>query len=208
MKRYPVFREKITIRTWMSQYTTVKGYRENVIYDEDGEIIGSGRCLWLFYDIKRKRPVKIFDEIKTTWSVFPPESSYDIDEKILMPETFTHLKQLYVCNYDMDMNNHVNNLRYLQWLLETVPQDVAEDCYVNLFELRFLKEAYHGDKIESCTAVMPNCFIHSINNLTNGQPCTIGRSTWKKRASVSDDLREDANEAENQSWFSDKMLIK
>ena len=34
MVRYPKYREKIAIRTWMSKYTLVKGYRENVIFDD------------------------------------------------------------------------------------------------------------------------------------------------------------------------------
>jgi acyl-ACP thioesterase len=210
MNRYPVFRERITIRTWMSQYTTTRGYRENIIYDEEGKIIGSGRCLWLFYDIKRKRPVKIFDEIKTKWSAYKPESDYDIDGKINAPGTFARQKQLHVCNYDMDMNNHVNNLRYLQWLLETVPDDVTQDCYVSLVDIRFLKEAYNGHTIESCTvAAQKNYFAHAINNLTDGSACAIGTSIWKKRSSIASLTTKLNNSTENNSLlFRQESLIK
>lgn len=186
MNRYPVLREKITVRTWMSQYTATRGYRESIIYDEEGEIIGSGRCLWLFYDIKRKRPLKIFDDIKVKWPVYEPASSHDIDAKLNTAQTFTHEKHLQVCNYDMDMNDHVNNLRYLQWLLETVPDHVAEDCYVSLVDVRFLKEAYNGHQIKSSIAMThENCFSHSINNLTSDDTCAIGTSIWKRRESIS-----------------------
>ena len=34
MERYPIYKEKITIRTWLSNYSTVRGIRENIIYDE------------------------------------------------------------------------------------------------------------------------------------------------------------------------------
>ncbi|GMO46940.1 MAG: hypothetical protein Pg6C_08960 [Treponemataceae bacterium] len=54
MVRYPVYKENITIRTWASKYTLLKGYRENLILDGSGEIIGKARGIWVFYDIEKK----------------------------------------------------------------------------------------------------------------------------------------------------------
>ncbi len=33
MDRYPKYKEKITIRTWLSVYSTIKGIRENIIFN-------------------------------------------------------------------------------------------------------------------------------------------------------------------------------
>jgi medium-chain acyl-[acyl-carrier-protein] hydrolase len=76
--RYPRHKEKIIIRTWLSSYSAVKGIRENIICDESGNIIGRAKGLWLFYDIEKRRPVQIFDDIKTKWS-YNSESSIDCD---------------------------------------------------------------------------------------------------------------------------------
>ena len=64
MERYPIYKEKITIRTWLSSYSTIKGIRENIIYDEQNNIIGRAKGLWVFFDIERRRPIQIFNEIK------------------------------------------------------------------------------------------------------------------------------------------------
>ena len=64
MHRYPNYKEKITIRTWLSDYTLIKGYRENIIYDEKNNIIGSAKGLWVFFDIDKRKPIPIFKEIK------------------------------------------------------------------------------------------------------------------------------------------------
>src|SRR5690606_41794841 len=63
MERYPRYKERITIRTWLSDYSRIKGHRENLIFDEQGNIIGRARGLWIFFDINRRRPIQILDEI-------------------------------------------------------------------------------------------------------------------------------------------------
>ncbi len=183
IKRYPVYKEKITIRTWISELTTTRGYRENIIYDEQHRIIGSAKGLWVFYNIKKRRPVKIFNDIHEKWPKYARESDYNIDKKINLIETSKHQKKFQVYNYDMDANNHVNNLRYLQWTLETIPEEIEQNYFLQSIDGRFIKEAYYGDEIESCTEPgnEENCFNHTINDLTSGQICATGQTVWKKR---------------------------
>ncbi len=69
MKRYPNYKEKITIRTWLSSYSAIKGYRENIIFDENKNIIGTAKGLWVFFDIENRKPLPIFNDIKEQWSV-------------------------------------------------------------------------------------------------------------------------------------------
>lgn len=64
MVRYPRYRENITIRTWISKFTLVKEYRENIIFDDEGNEIGRAKGIWVFFDIEKKKPVPIFDAIK------------------------------------------------------------------------------------------------------------------------------------------------
>ncbi|MCF8255503.1 MAG: acyl-ACP thioesterase, partial [Bacteroidia bacterium] len=61
--RYPQHKEKITIKTWLSTYTEIKGIRENLVYDEKGQIIARGKGLWVFFDINKRRPTRIFKDI-------------------------------------------------------------------------------------------------------------------------------------------------
>ncbi|HEX6982626.1 MAG TPA: acyl-ACP thioesterase domain-containing protein [Balneolaceae bacterium] len=69
MERYPEYKEKITIGTWLSNIKTFRGIRENIIFDEQGEIIGKAKGLWLFFDIKKRRPARIFDDILKKWTI-------------------------------------------------------------------------------------------------------------------------------------------
>ena len=184
MERYPLYKEKITIRTWLSKYTSIKGNRENIIYDEQGCVIGRAKGLWLFFDIKRRRPVKIFDDIKEKWSCFPEESiTHDITENIEAIDFAKYKKNFLVCRYDMDTNKHVNNVRYLQWLLETIPDEIIDNFYMHSIDGRYVREAHYGHTIESLAEHENDAhqFIHTIKDLDTNQVCSTARTVWRKK---------------------------
>jgi medium-chain acyl-[acyl-carrier-protein] hydrolase len=184
MTRYPLYKEKITIRTWISKYSSIKGIRENIIFDEQGKIIGRAKGLWLFFDIKRRVPVKIFDDIREKWSCFPEESiSYDINKKIESLSSARYKKSFLVHRFDMDSNKHVNNLKYLQWLMETIPNEVMDNCYMQSIYGRFVGEAQYDHKVISLTENEnnPNNFIHTIRDLDSNQVYSTGKTVWSNR---------------------------
>jgi medium-chain acyl-[acyl-carrier-protein] hydrolase len=184
MVRYPLYKEKITIRTWISKYSCIKGVRENIIFDEQGSIIGRAKGLWLFFDIKKRIPVRIFDDIKEKWSCFPEESiNYDINKKIEALGSASYKKSFLVHRYDMDSNKHVNNLKYLQWLMETIPNEIMDNCYMQSIYGRFVGEAQFDHSIVSLTENEndPNNFIHTIRDLDTNQVYSTGRTVWRNR---------------------------
>lgn len=189
MERYPVFKEKIFIHTWISSFTSTRCYRESLIYDGDRNIIGRSRALWVFFDTVKKRPVRIFNAILEGWTPNNTASDYyNIDDKLTSIDEISCRKNFEIYQYDLDANNHVNNLRYLQWALETVPEQCFEEKQLAILNARFLKEAYYGQSVESLTSLQgdQNCFHHSIRNATNGDLCAAANTQWRSRIMASE----------------------
>ncbi len=183
MERYPNYKEKITIRTWLSKYSTIKGYRENIIYDEQDHIIGRAKGLWIFFDIERRRPVQIFDDIKEKWSFCTEESiPYDISKKIKEIENPDFELKFKVNRYDVDMIKHVNNIRYLQWVVESVPAEIIDNYYLYSIDGRFIAEANYGQTIVSLTKndTENKSFIHTIKIEGTDKVCATAKTIWKK----------------------------
>ena len=183
MERYPRYKEKITIRTWLSKYTTIKGFRENIIYDEQNNIIGRAKGLWVFFDIDRRRPVKIFDDIMKKWSFCNEESiDYNISKKIKAVENSDYKLEFKVNRYDTDMIKHVNNIRYLQWVVESVPEEIIDNYYLYSIDGRFIAEAHYGQTIVSLTKndTKEKSFIHSIKIDGTDKVCATAKTIWKK----------------------------
>jgi acyl-ACP thioesterase len=184
MERYPLYKEKITIRTWLSDISTFRGTRENIIFDEQGGIIGRAKGFWLFFDIKRRRPARIFDDMLEKWTINTDKSLKDKNNKKIEPiKTAKYRKEFLVHRFDMDSNEHVNNLRYLQWAVESIPDTITDTCYLHNIDGRFVGEAQYGHTIESLTEPEDEekMFTHTIRDLDNKQVCSTATTVWKDR---------------------------
>jgi len=184
--RYPSYKEKITIRTWLSKYSTIKGFRENIIYDEQGNILGKAKGLWVFFDIEKRRPIPIFDSIKEKWSFCDEESIiHNISKKIRATENPNYELKFKVNRFDTDTNKHVNNIRYLQWVVESVPIEIIDNYYLYSIDGRFVAEAYLGQTIVSLTKNNINenkekSFLHTIKVEGTDKICATAETIWKK----------------------------
>ena len=184
MERYPSYKENITIRTWISTYHSIRGIRENIIYDEDNNIIGRAKGLWVFFDIERRRPTKILNDFKEIWGFNEKQSIiYDINKKLEPIDCTTDTKAFTVNMYDTDTNKHVNNIRYLQWLMESVPEDILENYYLYSIDGRFISEAQYGDTVISSIKRdnEENSFSHAIHIQDSNKLCALAQTIWKKR---------------------------
>ena len=190
MDRYPKYKEKITIRTWMSDYSSIKGFRENIIFDENKNIIGRARGLWIFFDIERRRPTQIFEEIKEKWSDSNEISLLaNISKKIQPINNADHQMAFKVNRYDTDMIRHVNNIRYLQWVVESIPDEIVDNYYLYSIDGRFVSEIHYGESIISLTKELNKqteknkdfkYYTHTIKTTSSNKACAMANTTWKK----------------------------
>ncbi|KOH43529.1 acyl-[acyl-carrier-protein] thioesterase [Sunxiuqinia dokdonensis] len=184
MDRYPKYKEKITIRTWLSSYSKIKGFRENIIYDGQDCVIGRAKGLWVFFDIKRKRPIQILDDIKEKWGSDREECiDHDISKKIEAIDSGEYANEFRINRFDVDANLHVNNIRYLQWMIESMPKDITDNYDLNYIDGRFIAEAHYGDTIFSHSKidVHEHSFSHTIKTQSNIKDCATAKTQWKER---------------------------
>ena len=183
MDRYPEYKEKIIIRTWLSEYKSIRGIRENIIYNENYNIIGRAKGLWLFFDIEKRRPTKILNDFKEKWlSCEETSIDHDISRKINAINSAQYTKKFKVNVYDTDTNKHVNNIRYLQWLIESLPEEITDNYYLHSIDGRFISEAQYGDVIVSLTneGDYENTFVHAIHVDGKDETCATAKTIWKE----------------------------
>ncbi len=183
-ERYPKYKEEIVIRTWMSQFKSIRGIRENYIYDKSGQIIGRSKGLWLFFDIEKRRPVAIPDKFKDIWGINPEVSvDFNLAEKLPVLSDGEFMDVIKVKKFDIDANKHVNNIRYFQWLIEVIPNKVMKENFLFQIDGRFQHEANYGDQLIIYTKIveMDREFLHTVFDLTTNKVCVTARTIWKKR---------------------------
>ncbi len=183
-ERYPKYKEKIMIRTWLSKYKSIRGIRENLIFDEERNIIGRAKGHWLFFDVSKRRPVPIPEKYKDGWGINTEVSiDYDVANKIPALTDGEIMDVIKVKKFDIDANKHVNNLRYFQWLIEVVPDKVMKENFLYRIEGNFLNEANYGDQLLIYTKIvkMDSEYLHTVFDLTTNKLCVTARTVWKTR---------------------------
>ncbi|HCT54532.1 MAG TPA: acyl-[acyl-carrier-protein] thioesterase [Balneola sp.] len=144
---YPKWRESITIETWPAAGDALRAYRNYRILNENGDEIAVCLSYWMMINMKTRRPTRMTQDILNTRlsdreHVLPINSS-----KIPKIEEPSSGKIIPVRRSDLDMNKHVNNARYLEWMEE--PLNEGQIYRTNKVDIIFLRESVYGDTITS-----------------------------------------------------------
>ncbi|MCH2450957.1 MAG: thioesterase [Gracilimonas sp.] len=161
--RFPEWRETVTIETWPAAGDALRAYRDYRILDAEGNEIGCCLSYWMMINIKTRRPTRMPGEVlelrlSEIDHVLPVKSSrmkpFPDEAKVAK----THLK---VRRSDLDMNDHVNNARYVEWMLETFED---EKIKIHQIDIMFLQESRAGDDITSERIDLPDTYQHQLKN--------------------------------------------
>ncbi len=153
----PKYGETITIKTWSRYSTKLYSYRDFEIYDSKQNLIGIASSKWVLIDVSKGRIAKLEDEIM---SLYNPEdkSVFNIVEidKIDEPSDITSTINYTIRKADIDVNNHVNNLCYVDIALEAFPGTTNEFNSCNNFEIMYKHQIRIDDEINVSYSVQNN----------------------------------------------------
>jgi len=162
MMRYPRWEERVRIVTWPRGGRKITALRDFEILDAGGERLGSASSAWMLIDLDTRKIVPVPAEVfaranDVRGAVFGAEDfarlRWDCRES-LQPLRFRAKRA------DIDLNGHVNNVHYAEWLLETVPAEagMCEAC-----EIVFKSETLAGDDVlAEGVEIAPGQFVHRV----------------------------------------------
>ena len=143
----PSLGDEIRIETWPRGLDKIFALRDFLIYDGNNALIGKATTSWLMIDGKTKRPVRsdtLAHRLPLT------ETTNAIDEVCGKIETATEtllIHEVKVGYTDIDINQHLNNVRYVEYILNCFPADVYRDNHINRLQINFLSESRYDDQI-------------------------------------------------------------
>ncbi len=145
--RLPRFAEEITIETEALSYNRLFCYRRFTIYDEAGQELIHMMATFVLMDRDSRKVQAVEPEI-----VVPYQS--DFDKKLIRGPKYESLnepiiKDYHVRFYDLDMNGHVNNSKYLDWIFEVMGADFLTQYIPKKINLKYVKEVRPGGVITS-----------------------------------------------------------
>ena len=147
MYRYPLWGDKIQFETWPKGIENMFALRDFRLKSENGkELFGAGASAWLIIDATTHR-LQRMEQICDNMPLYPHNAvDYKLG-KIATIATMTPKTRIIAGYTDVDVNNHVNNVSYLNWAVNYLPFETNK-LTVRSVEINFLSEARLHSPVE------------------------------------------------------------
>lgn len=151
--------QSVKVKTWSRGIDGAFSFREFIFFDENNAELGRASSSFVPIDLVTRKPTAIFDASKIN-SVAINQKVDLILEKIVIPENLEIGLNHKVRNTDLDINNHANNAKYVEWIYNTLPIDFLKNKDNYFFQINYLGEANLLDQVEIKRSPIENNWEH------------------------------------------------
>ncbi|GLT91893.1 hypothetical protein SLE2022_097550 [Rubroshorea leprosula] len=162
-----------------------------------GLIFARATSTWVMMNQQTRRLSKMPEEVRaeiSPWFIARQAIKEDVPEKILKLDSNAKYmdSDLKPKRSDLDMNHHVNNVKYVRWMLETIPDQFLETHELSGIVLEYRKQCGSSDIVQSyCQPDEDDIFsngrfTHLLQTEGENQKEEIARggTTWRKKIST------------------------
>ncbi|MBD3582960.1 acyl-[acyl-carrier-protein] thioesterase [Flavobacterium selenitireducens] len=153
----PKWKDKVTIKTWIVSLENSRSVRALEMYAGDRKIVGC-ETFWAVFNTASRRPEALalphehFEKFADDFSTNERTSKvdlYDLDIKLADHKVLIS---------DLDIVNHANNVKYLEWCLDQFDPEVLMANRIQSIDMNFMKELVLDDVVEIKADVQQRTF--------------------------------------------------
>ncbi len=169
----------LSVRTWPTGARGVLAYRDYEGRNVAGELIVKAVSEWVLVDVARLRIARLTPEIV---ALAPRETP-----RVELPEPYAAAPgwtpewqtQLRVRRADLDVNRHVNNVHYVEWLFEPLTTAWLSRRLTRV-EIAYKTAAVHGDTVVSAAALVDaSTMMHRLTRQADGAVLAEAATGWE-----------------------------
>ena len=143
------WKETIRIETFPTGIKGLFGARDFRIYDQSNKIIALASSYWLVVDLISHRPIRPHEIVKQMpLGDYPEVFESELEKLTPLSERAELIEEIKVHYSDIDINRHVNNVKYLKWLIDAFPSETLTEKTISELEINFLHELKLGEQIQ------------------------------------------------------------
>ena len=143
----PTEYSQFTLHTWISDYNRLSSTRNFTLTDAEGRVFGRAVSRWWMFDYATRMPVDMNIMAKAhEGNMVDAPSPCERPRRIgvINSEPIVEHKVVYS---DIDFNRHMNTMRYIDIIFDTLPIEVPEQLMGFRLDINFMKEALYGDTL-------------------------------------------------------------
>ena len=141
--------EHFFVETWIERVYRLFTDRNFLISDKDGKTLGYARSVWAMIDLETRRPADLLSLHGGTISDWVCDKTCPIEKPSRLKAACSTLMGTHKVAYsDIDINGHVNSIKYIEHILDRYPLDMfREGRGVRRFEIAYIAETHYGDTL-------------------------------------------------------------
>ncbi len=177
LNKLPNWRETIRVDTWAASGDTLRAYRNYVVLDADGNELTTCLSYWMLLNLDTRRPVRIPKEVL---EVKLPERALvtDIKSNRMKPiRVSDSAKKIIVRRSDLDMNNHVNNVHYIEWMMDSIPFEQTQN--ITSFDIIFMQETFVDEQVQSSVEFNGENTSTFLLSNSEGKPIALAEAVFR-----------------------------
>jgi medium-chain acyl-[acyl-carrier-protein] hydrolase len=140
--------EEFSVRTWVENVYRLFTDRNFAIIDKDGKKIGYARSVWAMINLNTRKPADLLTLHGGSIVDYVCDEPCPIEKpsriKVTAKEPVSKLTAKYS---DIDINGHVNSIRYIEHILDLFPIELYKSKHIRRFEMAYVAESYYGDEL-------------------------------------------------------------
>ncbi len=178
MEKYPDAYTPVKITTWPEPEKRMLFPRFFTFQDDAGNLLGTASTLWALMDIEARTLVAPASKGIAVQTPAEPPLKLELPGKIKLPEG--EIMESTICpKYsDLDINNHVNNSRYIDWFADQIPLEVHSRGILSEISVGYSKEIRSGESVKLEFSRNDNQF--RMAGKEGDQVCFMVNATWKE----------------------------
>lgn len=175
--RLPRYQETITIETEAISYNKFFCYRTFCIYDEEGDLLIKILAYFVLIDFETRRVTPVPEEL------IAPYQAEKV-KKVARASKYRNLEQAIeqerkVGYWDIDLNGHVNNSKYLEWMYESLGYEFLTSHRLTYFQIKYVKEIGPEASVTTRVVQEEESSLHEI--WSSSQLHAQGMMKWKRQ---------------------------
>ncbi|KAF5482082.1 hypothetical protein F2P56_002678 [Juglans regia] len=196
--RYPTWGDVVQVDTWVSPSGKNGMRRDWLLRDStSGETLTRASSVWVMMNKQTRRLSKIPPEVRGEIEPYFTDTLPVVEEDSRKLQKLDDNTADFVRTglsprwSDLDVNQHVNNVKYIGWILESAPLPILESYELSSMTLEYRRECGKDSVLQSLTAVSCNG-IGNLGNLAdiecqhllqleNGAEIVRGRTGWRSK---------------------------
>lgn len=174
INKMPKWQERIDITTWIETLDGIRSVRNFEVHC-NGELIATASSMWVIMNTVRRRPEMMaipsehFTKHEGKKSIKGEFTTFD-----KKPES-NHLVTDTVRYSDLDMVNHVTNIKYLEWVINALKASNTASKEVSVVDMHFNKELRFNQQYDITQSISnPTHYLINSEEGNLSFQCVIG----------------------------------